>query len=70
MNMKQTSDNAVQTQFTAAQILGYMAQGAFYAAFVLFGAAAFVIFFYVVGRLLPPEEAYYSAVEQTLRAFA
>ncbi|MEO1562187.1 MAG: RC-LH1 core complex protein PufX [Pseudomonadota bacterium] len=69
MAIIQTPDKEVQTSFTAGQIFGLMMQGAFYAALVLFGAAAFVVFFWVVGRLLPPEEAYFSAIEQTVRAF-
>ena len=69
-DLLRSSDETVQTKFTAGQILGYMAQGAFYAAVVLFGLAAFVVVFYIIGRILPPEEAYFSAVEQALIAFA
>ncbi|MEO0342638.1 MAG: RC-LH1 core complex protein PufX [Pseudomonadota bacterium] len=64
------SDDTVQTEFTAGQIFGYMAQGAFYAAALLFFVAAFVVFFYVIGRILPPEEAYFSALDMAVRAFA
>ncbi|MEM0977407.1 MAG: RC-LH1 core complex protein PufX [Pseudomonadota bacterium] len=61
--MMKKPDGDVQTKFTAGEIFSYMAQGAFYAALVLTAAAGFVIFFWVIGRLLPPEEAYFSMLD-------
>ena len=68
MSLMKKSSEGVKTEFTAGEILGFMSQGAFYAALVCIGVAAFVIVFYVIGRLLPPEEAYFSSLETAIRA--
>ena len=70
MDMSKPSDQELKTSYTAGEIFGLMARGAFYAAAVLIGIAGFVIVFYVIGRLLPPEEAYFSALDTAVRVLA
>ena len=64
--MEKQIDQGVPSVYTRAQILLLMVQGAIYGGIVLGVCAGFVAFFYLLGLILPGEDAF-SALETSAR---